>query len=347
MTPRRSYVGFHSGALLGTLAVALLCVIGVQIVPLRTDAFGTDSADRRAAMDGLAASDLAELKLRHAEQTPRYDVGLFGNSRILAVAADDVGLAGKRVFNFALSGQSIRQSIVFLEEMAAVARAPYVAIFSFDNLELQFFANPVFPGLPSRTRLGLDDLTLTATIPALTARDRVRIAWRYGFGEWTLLRSLFSATRLRNRLAYLFPDPAPTAKYRADGSRADVTSPGESEPAILTAAGKPGIIPGILGNDLKRLARLRDAGLRVIVYESPLEPRSAAHFDLHPSSYVAEHRAYFLEACGRLRLECHVAARLDEGRWDDATHPPPAVLGRYINSLVQAPPRVQSAANPG
>jgi len=33
----------------------------------------------------LPAEDVLELKLRHASTTPRYDVGLFGNSRILGL----------------------------------------------------------------------------------------------------------------------------------------------------------------------------------------------------------------------------------------------------------------------
>jgi len=58
--------------------------------------------DRRWILDQLPAGELASVKMSYANETGRFDIGLFGNSRIVMVGADTLNLPGARMFNFGL-----------------------------------------------------------------------------------------------------------------------------------------------------------------------------------------------------------------------------------------------------
>lgn len=343
---REGRSAFRMGVFATAAVAAVAVIFALQLVPPRGDVFD-GNGERLAALDTLSTLDVAELKFNHARENPRYRVGLFGNSRALNVSAESVGLRSSEFFNFALSGSSIRQSVAFLEELQRLGAAPRVAVVSLDHLELQLYANPVYPPLPARWMRVLDDVGLALTARDISARDRARIVWRHAFNEWSQFVEQFNAERLRYRVALFLRRPTSVAAltYRADGSRSEPVAASVDAPKIQ-AAERRMFIPAMFDDDLARLGHLQNAGIRVIVYESPLESRSAAHFQREPSSHVAVLRAEMIERCRALALECYPAQILsgDATLWRDPNHAPAALLGPYIASLIAEPaPRIGRA----
>src|SRR5690349_20011124 len=119
---------------ISALAVTVLALVALRLMSL-SDAVLRDP-EKRWALGVLPGDEVIAIKLNRAKQVPPYDVGLFGYSRIMMVGADDLGLPGKRVFNFSIGGSSIRQSIRLLEELHAMGKAPAIAIISVDHAEL-------------------------------------------------------------------------------------------------------------------------------------------------------------------------------------------------------------------
>jgi hypothetical protein len=76
--------------------------------------FGPDH-DPFVLADRMPMIDLKEIKIRHALRVERFDVGLFGNSRIIQVSQADFNYGNGRFFNFAIPGSSIRNSISMLD----------------------------------------------------------------------------------------------------------------------------------------------------------------------------------------------------------------------------------------
>ena len=330
----------------GGRAAAIAVIFALQLVPPRGDVFD-GNGERLAALDTLSTLDVAELKRNHAREDPRYHVGLLGNSRALSVSAESMGLRPDEFFNFELSGSSIRQSVAFLEELERIGKALRIAVLSLDHLELQLYANPVYPPPPARWGRALDDIGLTLLTPGVSARDRARIVWRHALNEWSQFVELFNAEHLRYRLALFMPGAGSHAPltYRPDSSRNESAAASIATPVMQTTERRM-FIPAMFDDDLAQLGRLRDAGIRVILYESPLEPRSAAYYATQPSSHARALRNQLIECCRALALECHMARILgDTGTpWRDANHAPAALLGPYIASLVTQPaPRVGRA----
>jgi hypothetical protein len=331
---------FRMGVFWGVNAGLVAVLFALQLWPLGIDIFQPDRAQALLLAGRVAAPDEAGLKIAHARAVPRYDVGLFGNSRALGVAGGEIGLNGRSFFNFGVSGSSLRQSVVLLEKLAAIGKAPRIAVVSLDHLELQYYSNPAYPPPPARWAGVLDDVELALTAPRLTAADRARLVWRHALNEWTELAALFNTERLRDRLSLWAPwldDGRRAVRYRVDGSRE--TPPGATADPAPPERGRPAIIEAQLESDLARLAALRKAGTRVILYESPLEPHSAALFDREPSAHVAAQRAEIAATCRALALECHSPPLLDAAGtpWIDASHAPPRLLGRYIAGLIAGP----------
>lgn len=319
---------FRVRAFVAVVGMLTALIAALQLFPLRKDVFAIDDPDRLAILNELPAPDVAELKLGHAMAVPRYDVGLFGSSRVLNVSAADVGLPRARFFNFALPGQSVRMTVSVLEALARRGKAPRVAVISLDNLELQYFANPpLFWGRP------LNDLGLALSAPDMVLRDRLIIVERYAMNAWDFLTELWSAVRLERRfqLALSWPAAGHSDKtaYRDDGSHAEKPASGEPIPPLRRQSRQ--VVPALFHDDLVRLARLQRSGTRVIIYESPLEPNAARFVTSRPAPYAVRQREQLFADCRELGLECHGAPRLRaDALWSDASHPPAAQLGRYI-----------------
>ena len=67
-------------AFLVVLAAGLVLLLVLQSPPAG-DPFDSAGAAFRANLDKLPGRDISVLKMRHARSSPRYEVGVFGDSR--------------------------------------------------------------------------------------------------------------------------------------------------------------------------------------------------------------------------------------------------------------------------
>lgn len=292
----------------------------------------------------VPTSTVAALKIRHASAMPSVDIGLFGNSRVLAVSASDIAYPRCRFFNFALSGESVRASVAVLERLAAIGKVPRISVIGIDNFESQYYSNPAWPTPIEQWRLAWSDLMAGWPRQDISMRNWLRMGWRHMHTSAETLRYRFTRQFLMSG-ARLWLGPGIHDQhvvdsrrpfYRLDGSLSyEVAGRDQKADSPLQSAPEQ-IIPGYLRHDLGRLARLAVEGRRVIIYETPVAPASAYHFTRQPSVHAQFHRAIFLDECRKLGLLCHVDPGLfaPDAAWRDASHPPPGPLGTYIQTLV-------------
>jgi hypothetical protein len=332
------------------VAAGIVAVAALLKPPPDRDVFTPLRAGELADLSGLSFPGVYAAKKAHGLAAPRHDVGLFGNSRSLTVGAADLGLPDAAFFNFSVIGGSFRASVLLLEQLAAAGRAPRLAIVSLDHLELQEDNNPAVAGIGPRLRLALDDAVAGATSPHIGWAEAGRMAWRHYYGAVRDLGRILNFRRLmlgvRWHLGALlgdsFRDDADDALepgYRRDGS---IALPVIEERIFEVSAPQPALyIRGYLDSDLERVAALGRRGVRVVIYESLLDPVNAAHVARHPNPAAEAARARWLAACRRLALDCRPFVRdavpAVAGAWTDPSHPPPALLGRYVQGMFQHP----------
>ena len=294
--------------------------------------------------------EIVRLKLEHARETDRYDVGLFGNSRSDMVGRAEFGLSECKFFNYSARGESIRNSLGLLEYLAAQGKAPRIALISFDHMELAMIANATSLPFRKHLEIAFRDLTFVTTSSDISVRDTARLAFRYISGVWRSLKSAFSSDWLleaagrilRGSLAP-FSDSSNTADgYRSDGSFVIRKKKNNSPPPFKPAAGNE-FIDALLVHDLSQFKALEGKGDRrvekIIIYESPLSPPFDQRFAQFPRPQTAAHRQAYLDACRSLELTCFAAPRpnsvnSDKNVWRDASHPPAADLARYLRRLI-------------
>ena len=328
--------------------VPFLVLSALLVVAIGSLAGYIPAGDPFASPTGIVREDLvaaplptlAELKRRHGGAEEPFDIGLFGNSRALAVSGADIGLRGCRFFNFSLSGQSLRSSVALVESLAAMNRLPRRILVSFDNLSLQFYGNPEWPPIRTRWRLAAEDAVAPLVRDDIGARDWLRMMWRHLLTEGSIFRSHFELSFVMAGATFLTnsaPSVPEERAYRSDGSlpygRFSNTGHDVTVPASQ-------ILAGYLRADLERLARI--GGDRVTVYESPLAPRVARRLAVHPTGYVEADRQAFLGACRQFGLACR-AAPIDlaaDRQWPEVSHPPVGALGGYLRDLVKENPPV-------
>ena len=313
------------------------------------DPFAMATNERQVALDDSRIVAIG--KWRHIVEQPRYDIGLFGNSRSLEVSQGDLGLAGNcRFFNYSLPGESIRTSVALLERLASVRRAPHVAVISVDNFELQFYSNPVLIELPARWRFAANDIAAGLSRPGISWFEFGRMTWRILRTEFNLAARQFNAELFREWLVLVLEGQSPSFErtsilgrgYRSDGSHTRATVAAGHALMPVNPATSRQILPGYLIYDLERLLRLRMAhpDLDIVLYESA----TAAIGDstaARTSSIAAESRRIYLDTCQSLKLECHAAPDQllgDKSDWADSSHAPPTALGHHIMSFLGGKP---------
>ena len=72
-----------------TVCFTAAIIAVAQYVP-PGDPFTIKTNNKLVSLDGISLPVFAELKVRHVKSQPRFDVGLFGNSRSLNVGIDDL-----------------------------------------------------------------------------------------------------------------------------------------------------------------------------------------------------------------------------------------------------------------
>jgi len=290
----------------------------------------------------------SKAKIEHARHLPRFDVGLFGNSRILMVSARSMGREPDRVFNFGVGGQSFRHSIYMAEQLAAFGKLPKTIIISFDHVALDYaglwieyhdvassmigFFRDIRGLFRSPDARKSDFNTLVHTLPRRTAA-------RMGH--------IFNLDRLGNKLqlfrrAY-FDRPTSPATYdwRQDGSRQPSSKAktrmdpsSEVDPGMLSTD----LRYPLLEDDLNRLVEAgRRAGSKVIIYESPLNPALSSEIEAGLDALAHDMRRRLFATCRKISLICFRAPKLPLNRgeafWADLTHPPAEFIGAWISKI--------------
>jgi hypothetical protein len=311
-----------------------------------TDPFDDARPDTPQDLRGYGVRQIALLKLRHvAKRNGPYDVGLFGNSRILAMRGADLELNGCSVFNYALSGQSFRSSVRLLERLADVKRLPRNAIISVDHFELQVAGNPIWIGWRQRLGAVINDVEGIFGWRRADLRHRLRIVWRYIWTETLVFRRHFEVSYFRRAVVDAFalndtPFRAVSAGQRGylkDGSNPDA-SPKLEKFGVLPRNTSQ-IIEAVFRDDLERLFTLAQRNdLKLFLYESPLHPASNDVYAKAPSPFARDARRNMRQVCSKYGVTCKsVPATIFHGgaKWTDATHPPGASLGRWVGDVLR------------
>lgn len=328
------------------LACLVLLAIGVVVlrgVPFADDVFRTGDNDGLRRLAGLPIHDLAALKRRHAAAAPRYDIGLFGNSRVVQVGADDIGIDPDRFFNFAVPGTTLRQSVELLELLVADGSAPRLAVISVDNAALHFQSRLAYPGLIRRLPAAATGIWRIWRSPdggtLLAARALVDTV----LTGWAQIRHVYSFGQVYSRLSFMFPRmlAAPgdfEVTFRRDGSRPMPLPEAQTAPMTLPPERPFVLARAYLDQDLERLARIQAQGVMVLLYESPLYPGDEVQATAAAAPEGRLLRDQLMTRCRGLALACLPAARLGRPEeppfWPDCCHAPAALLGAYIADLI-------------
>lgn len=317
------------------LTTAILLAIGGALVTSPAGlAFG---AKRALALDAAPEETLLAMKVAAASRQ-RFDIGVFGNSRSVAIGSEDIGRPSCSFFNFSIPGTSFRSSVALLEMLADRGIAPATAIVSLDHLELRMMAPPDHLAVGRLLTLALRDFAVAAPSP----REMVRVVWRQSFAAWTKIRRNVSSTVVVAGVERWLGIEGQGQVYRADGSRPAAPAAASGSQHRFTPGTDKNISAKLLVHDIERLAAGVDrAGgpRRIIIYESPLEPENARRWFEQPSPGARALREAVAAACTRLGLECHLGGMAGEPRlasvgWPDATHAPSAQLGRVISDYL-------------
>ena len=337
----------HAKTFLGVFALLVASLFLVQWSPPQYDVFTSSDDRERSGLSELTSLDVARRKFLHALSGPPYDVGVFGNSRAIMVSTADIALDPGHFFNFSVGGQSLRQSTRMLEDLAAAGKAPQIALISLDHLELNFYSTSEFPGFFARVSEAIDGASYLWGAAGEGPLSALKALVAAGLIETWLFTGTFSMDVLTNRVFFLLPAEWRSAPenitrigIRADGSR---FQPQPTVPPDITPieAGPPVFyMESYLPWDIERLARLESTGIRVILYESPIDPGSTARFQSKPSPIAVRHRARVKEACIHRGMACFldppaIGDPTIAPYWRDATHAPAPYLGRYLVSLIE------------
>ena len=301
-------------------------------------------------MEDLPTAEAIILKLNHTLEVPRYDVGLFGNSRSEMVGRKELGHDECKFFNFSASGESIRNSLGMLEYLAALGKAPRLAIISFDHMEIEgMIGNPESLPLDAKLKFAFRDLTFVAT-NKLSLKDNFRLAARYARMTWKSMTTAVSSRWLlegARRLQDWDWGKKPIQLSTVSGFRTDGSFVYGREPSVTSPSFKPTPydqkISALLKNDLVRLKALEGKGRygveKIVIYESPLAPPFDRLYANAPQSLTASKRKEYLNACQTLGLTClnppPGSIEPDKNVWRDATHPPAIGLAKYIWRLIK------------
>lgn len=329
LEPLQSYYFLWSFCCCSGMIIAALLLLRMIALPLIV----LDDPQRRWALALLPSDEIAALKLKHAEDEPPYGVGLFGNSRIMMVGAAELGLGNRRVFNFAIGGQSVRQSIRLLDELRARGKLPAIAIVSMDNVELGLPGGlGVSPGPPWRWLDEATDAWIAWKREGL--RSAVVQLINAGAAEGQQAAITFNHFFLLTKLRALTGSAGPgrPTNFRLDGSQRQTSYANRA--AIEPLPQRADTYPQ-LESDFARLAAIRDTGIRVVVYESPVAPSLGGTTDLDLSVNARTVRRRFHETCARFQLECYRPPALTAQEWFDRDHAPALLLAAWLRQLVE------------
>jgi hypothetical protein len=329
-------------------------LLTLYFFPIRYDPFQEGANGSVVSSYGnLPIDGLLRIKYEHALSNPRYSVGVFGNSRIVMIGHNDVGLQEDEFFNFGIGGTSFLQSVTLLEELAKEGKAPDVSIISLDHPEMQFFNYPYWPGPLHRLSIITDTLRLSnGNVPSQESaleflkslKNMIKVAW----GQIKQIWNFDAAQRyFKFMLLQIWPDYSEygAKPYASDGSTPIKPLLEYHKNEFTEKTPLSEMSNRYLEESVKSLGRLKKAyGLTVIVYESPIEPKIASRLKAISGPYAKETQNRILSTCVEVELDCRKAPSLVAPKggpyWHDCCHAPAGQLGRYIGSLIESAKRV-------
>jgi hypothetical protein len=323
------------------ILVGAIALYSLQRLTTEFDIFSTQETVRLEAMGPLPVEDIYALKLFHALNVAAYDIGLFGNSRIISVGAENISLSDQRIFNFGLRGRSFEDSVMFIEKLSENSKLPTIVVISFDNLHIKrIFHAPLISSIFERLPNFYLNIRNSISENLLNETELWKYTGIFFANEWKLFTRFFSAKTLNLRLRYYFADVIPfntdTSRYYPDGSRHSTASlfqrPLNYEPV--------GLPPFALERALQRLNDISGKGAKVLIFESPLIPKLAEYYKLNPDSRVSLIRRYFFNLCAQYEfINCLHAPNFGgiKGKkihWENQDHPPKELLGKYLQGII-------------
>lgn len=304
----------------------------------------SSSEDQRSHLIKLPYDLLAAYKARHATRVARYDIGIFGNSHVREVSSDYFREKG-RLFNFFLPASSMRQSTNLIEYLAQVDKLPRTVVIGIPNFDRLIARSARWPVAPRRwINIGIESLTIWNK-PLIDEEQGIRLVVRHLREERNIFINYLSARRAIAQFFFAAGYFSPTVRanftYARDGhfERKDQL---KARAMPIAGEGKRGAkpLPGVIVYDLERIAKFSPQA-RIVIFEDPLDPESMLYFAKNKDSYTELSRQHFLTACKRLKLECHLAAVLNNdaqsAAWEDQEHPPGRLLNPYIQYILANP----------
>jgi hypothetical protein len=325
------------------LAGILALQVFQQLALSAADPFAPGEEARLARIDRLSVERIAAYKIRHVLEAPRFDVVVLGNSSSLGVQGAYLREFG-RAFNLSVPGSSVRMSVGIAELLARADKLPATLVVMAENFDVYTQQVQHMP-LRWRWRNAFDDIWAGLTSPLVTWRETARMAARLLKEERDRFLEAFNVRLLTENVATLLGLEAASRSddliwrgFNSDGSGSDMRGDRPDRVALQPRPPSGGVLEGYLALDIERLSRLSGHS-RIIVYESPVEPNSMAHFAANPDARVSRFREVFMRACREFNLECHPAPMLDQpgapNRWIDFFHPPADRIGPYVATLLR------------
>jgi hypothetical protein len=323
------------------LVTALLVIQGTN---LNGDVFARQNPEVLRRISLLPPYDLAAKKIQHAIASPRFDVGVFGSSRVVAVGSAGLDIDGQSFFNFAVPGTSMRQTVNLIEKLEAEGKAPKLSIISFDNLEFGFYGNAEYPHALWRWTRAFGDIFWALTNRTGDMVLLVHFILDHLYTEWRALADTWNFSALWARTAVQFPDLVPSLanirnQYDPDGSRPYPNDHVPDTKRFERAKERMILLPHYLERDMKRLRALDRAGTKFVIFESHLEPQSRAYLAATPDAVITRQRARFILLCRRYELTCFTATELPlpatTSRWNDCCHAPSDALEQLVSELTR------------
>lgn len=330
----RRRIQFALAIALATFCALLLAAIVARNHVSGLPVFGIVSDVRlRAAADRLPVDDIVAIKATHGIRAPAYEVALFGNSRAVMVGHRHIGLDEGRFFNFAVGGTSFQQSVVMLERLVMAGKAPRTALISLDNLDMNFYGGVSWPfvlGDPGRAIRDARDIW------NLGFRNPLRIAIEPARLTLNQTISFMNAKRMGAYLTLLGGGELATGiLYATDGAR----TPGPASPLsqidMLVHPMPNAYHQYHLRSYMNRLGGLRQAGTRIVVYESPVHPSLIPEVEKNRRPDTASFRRELAALCERAGVACLPAPELvTDDPWPDCCHAPADALGSFLRRLL-------------
>lgn len=326
----------------------LLIVTTLLVLPPVWDPYSPKYKPYRGILNALPVEDMLPLKMRHVQQVPAFDTGLFGNSRTYPVGSDHMGVESG-LFNFSIGSQSFRNNVRMVKALSDIGKLPKTVILQFNHAEISF--DNEAPLFPRNTQFVIERLQDAWNIRAAGRSVKTALVHVYniGYHETDRVLTAFNARyiltrvqlhcvpifkRLNAAFGWKLGQGGNPTRYVVDGSRL-VVQPIPTR--FLYRKGKRNNDYPLLESDFEMLVEVarRHPGLKVLIYETPIISELATKIEEELSANAKSVRERVAALCEQAKFRCVTAPRFPhtaEDPWADSNHPPARLLGRFLAS---------------